>query len=136
VFTEAELNAWSEETFQPVKLDDEAKKSSVTVVAGAPNFRIEDSLLQVGLVNKVHFFGKEAPLVLWAKGRFEKTDKAWAYRPEEAMLGGLPLHKIPALLPHVARRFGAGNLPEEVVKVLAEAREIEVRQGGLTVVLP
>lgn len=134
-FTEAELNAWSEATFEPVKLEDGEKNSTFMILAGAPNFRIDGSLLHVGLVNTINFFGSETPLVLQAKGGFEKVGAGWRYAAQEVRLGALPLHKIPALIPVLSDRFGAARPPEVVEKVMRNAREIAVRDGALVIAL-
>jgi hypothetical protein len=136
MFTEAELNAWAESTFEPVKVDDAKKSTTVMILAGVPNFRIEDSTLNVGLVNTVYFFGSEAPLVLQARGGFERAGSGWRFVASEASLGALPLHRIPVLLPLLAARFGASALPPEVDKVLGGATELAVRDGALIVALP
>lgn len=130
---ESELNAWSEATFEVAKLDDAQKNGTVMILAGVPNFRIEGSDLRVALVNTLNFFGSEAPLVLQARGGFEKGASGWRFVPSEARLGALPLHKIPALLPVLADRFGADRLPAVVDKVMREAQDISVRDGALVV---
>lgn len=135
-FTEAELNAWSEATFEPVKMEEAEKSSTVMIIAGTPNFRIDGPMLHLGLVNTVNVFGAESPLVLQAKGGFEKTGSGWRFEPAEALLGALPLHRVPALLPLVAARFGGGNPPAEVEKVLTSASELAVRDGALVVGMP
>lgn len=135
-FTEAELNAWAEGTFEPVKVDDAKKNTTVMILAGAPNFRIAGTTLHVGLVNTVNFFGTEAPLILQAQGGFEKAGSGWRFAASEATLGALPLHKVPALLPLLAARFGGSSLPAEVDKVMSTATELAVKDGSLVVTLP
>lgn len=134
-FTEAELNAWSEDTFEPAKLDDAEKKGTVMILAGAPNFRMDGATLHVGLVNTINFFGSETPLVLQAHGDFQKAGAGWRFAASEARLGALPLHKLPALMSVLADRFGAAQPPAVVEKVLREAREVAVRDGALVVAL-
>jgi hypothetical protein len=133
--SEAELNAWSESTFAPVKLSEEERGSTIAILAGAPNFRIEGSSLHVGLVNTAIFFGSEAPLVMHAQGSFARSGNGWRFLPSEARLGALPLHRIPALLSVLADRFGAANPPAVVEKVLRDANEIAVRDGSLVISL-
>lgn len=135
-FTEAELNAWSEATFEPVKLEESEKSSTVMIVVGTPNFRIDGDVLHVGLVNTLNVFGAESPLVLQAKGGFEKAASGWRFQASEALLGALPLHKVPVLLPLVAARFGGSNRPAEVEKVLTSASELAIRDGALVVGMP
>lgn len=137
-FSEAELNAWSEATFEAAKLNkDDAADRMVLVTGGIPDFRIDGSALQLGMVNKVHLPGfAEAPLVLQARGGFVRTNAGWTFAPTEARLGALPLHKIPALLSLVAERFVAKPFPAEVQRALQNAHEIAVREGSLVIGLP
>jgi hypothetical protein len=135
-FTEAELNAWSEATFEPVQLAEDQKGTTVVILAGTPNFRIDGRELQVGLVNAFHFFGAEAAVVLYGRGEFAQGEGRWRFAPREAYLGALPLHRLPALLPLIASRFGASQLPAEVEKVLSSATEIALRDGALVITMP
>lgn len=133
--TEAELNAWSEATFEQAKIADENKGRTVMILAGAPNFRFDGQELRIGLVNTVNFFGSESPLVLHARGSFAKDGSGWRFVPSEAHLGALPLHKIPALLSVLADRFGARQPPPVVDKVLHEAKDVAVRDGALVIAM-
>jgi hypothetical protein len=135
-FTEAELNAWSEATFEPAKIEEDKKASTVVILAGVPNFRIDGSKLHVGLVNTLYFFGSEAPVVLHGRGEFVKGGSGWRFEPDQAYLGGLPLHRLPALVPLVASRFGAGQVPAEADKVMRQATEIALRDGALVITMP
>lgn len=135
--TEAELNAWSSATFKPVEVKKEDKADTVMIIAGKPNFRLVGKELQVGSVNTVNFFGSEAPLVLQARGVFVRANSGVRFQPNTAYLGALPLHRLPALIPLVAERFGAGStLPPAVDKVLKGASEMSVRDGELVVRMP
>ena len=136
-FSEAELNAWAGATFEEVKVEQTEKDNSAMMIAGTPNFRLVDSSLQVGTVNQLVFFGYEAPLVLQATGKFARAGDRWAFEAGEAYLGGLPLHRAPALAELVSQRFGpTGSVPAAVEKVLASAERIEVSEGELIVRLP
>ncbi len=135
-FTEAELNAWSDATFEKATLEEDKKGSTMVILAGAPNFRIDGPQLQVGLVNTLHFFGTDVPLVLYGRGAFEREGGAWRFAAREAYLGALPLHRVPALMPIVASRFGASQKPAEVEKILANATEIALRDGALVITMP
>jgi hypothetical protein len=135
--TEAELNAWAGATFKPVEVDKEEKAGSFMIIAGVPNFRVVGKELQVGTVNTVNFFGSEGPLVLQARGGFVRAGGGWTFKPSEAYLGGLPLHRIPALLPVVAERLGVGKTPPAAVDtILKRATDISVQGDELVVRMP
>lgn len=130
-FTEGELNAWSQGRFEQKKRE-EKSAPAVELVAGVPNFRMADRELQIGLENKLHFFGGEAPLVLQARGQVVRAGSGWRFEPREAYLGGLPLHRMPALYEAVAERF-AQPAPEELAKLLGRAESISVVDDSLVV---
>lgn len=138
VITEAEMNAWAAETFKPVEVEEKDKQGTVMIIVGTPNFRVAGAELQAGVVNTVNFFGTEAPLVLQARGGFVRAGEKWRFKPSEAYLGGLPLHRVPALMSAVADRFGMGGnkVPADLEKVLARASAITTRDGELVVRMP
>ncbi len=136
-FTEAELNAWSNASFETAKVDEASKADTAMLIMGKPNFRIDGNSLQVGLVNQLVFFGTEKKLVLQAKGSFTRKANGWAYVPDEIYLGGLPLHKIPALADVLTSRLTpAAQIPASVKKVLAQATAIVVTKDAVAVGMP
>lgn len=136
-FTEAEMNAWSEETFETAKVDEASKADSAMIIAGKPNFRIAGDKLQLGLINDVVVLGLEQKLVLQAQGSFVRKGGGWAFEPTEFFLGGLPLHKLPMVASLVAKRFSpATELPAAVAKVLNQASSIVVGEEMVTVTMP
>ena len=134
--TEGDMNAWAGATLEPKKIEQSEKDGSVMIIAGSPNFRLVGKELQVGTVNTVVFFGSEAPLVLQARGEFVRAGGGWRFEPAESYLGGLPLHRIPALLPVVAKHFGVDKVPAGVDAMLKRATDIAVRDSELVVRLP
>lgn len=134
--TEADLNGWATAGFAEAKVED-AESIPVMIVAGKPNFRIQGTELQVGAINRVLFFGSPSPLVLQAKGGFEREGSKWVFAPKESFLGGLALHRVPALQSLVAGRFGAKDaLPEDVKNLLARATQISVVNGEVLLRMP
>lgn len=136
-FTESELNAWSNASFETAKVDEAAKAETAMLIMGKPNFRIAGASLQVGLVNQLVFFGMEKKIVLQSKGSFTRKANGWVFAPEEIFLGGLPLHKMPALAEVlISRLTPASQIPVSVKKVLAEANAIVVTKDGVAVGMP
>lgn len=136
-FTESELNAWSDKSFETAKVDAAAKAESAMILMGKPNFRIAGASLQVGQVNEVVFFGMERKLVLQSKGAFTRKANGWAYVPQEIYLGGLPLHKVPAVADILINRLTpAAQMPASVKKVLSEATAIVVTKDTVAVAMP
>lgn len=136
-FTESELNAWSEASFETAKVAEADKADTAMIIMGKPNFRIAGASLQVGLVNDLLFFGVERKLVLQSTGSFTRKANGWAYVPEEIFLGGLPLHKMPALADLLIKRFTpSAQVPASVKKVLEGATAIVVTKDAVVVAMP
>lgn len=132
-FSEGELNAWSNQTFKPTKIDEKEKAGTVMIVAGRPNFRFVGTELQLGMENELVVFGSSAPLVLQARGGFERTGDKMHFKANEAYLGALPLHRLPGgVLEAVAGRFTPAA-PKEVAAVIDQASAINVADGQLIV---
>ncbi len=129
-FSEADINGWALATFEPTKVTDEERASSMLIVAGAPNFHLVETELQVGMENELIFFGGAAPLVLQARGGFVRAGAGMEFVPREAYLGGLPLHRLPAVLPWVAKRL-APAVPPEVDALLRRATSLTIADGEL-----
>jgi hypothetical protein len=136
-FGESDLNAWSTVTFVEPKTEAGKEPPSFSIVAGRPNFRLVGTELQIGAINKFNLFGTEVPLVTQVRGAWVKSRDAWTLRPSESMLGGLPLHRVPALEALVAKHFGVKEaIPEKAKSILSRASQISVAGGELVVRMP
>lgn len=136
-FSEGELNAWSGTSFKKAELE-EGATPTFAILAGLPNFRFVESELQVGMVNDVFLFGFTPTLVVQARGGFTMVQGGgWKFEPSQFYFGGLPVHKVPALVPLLAKRFVlADTVPEEIATVMQTASLIEVKDKALHVVMP
>lgn len=135
-FTDAELNAWSDSTFEKAE-PPRADTPQVALLAGVPAFRTEGELLQIVTVNDLLILGRTSKVVIEARGVFAKASEGWHYIPSELYLGGFPAHKVPGLVSLLVRRLGASSLvPVEANNVLERATSIGVESGALVVKIP
>ncbi len=135
-FTEAELNAWSDSTFEKAE-PPRADTPQVALLAGVPAFRTEGELLQIVTVNDLLILGGICKVVVEARGAFSKASDGWHYNPTELYLGGFPAHKVPGLVSLLVNRLGASSLvPVDVSNVIERATSIGVESGALVVKMP
>ena len=86
------------------------------LVLEVPNFRIRDSVLQVGIPANLNVLTFTWPVVLQARGTFTKGDDMWLYKPSALYLGSMPLHSIPGLTDLLIKRvLRSGFLPEDAM---------------------
>ncbi|HVU33605.1 MAG TPA: hypothetical protein VHE61_09240 [Opitutaceae bacterium] len=62
---------------------------------GTPNFRIQHGVLQVGLPMVLNVAGLTEPIIVQARGGFEKKGGVFVYEPSELYLGSCPVQRLP-----------------------------------------
>jgi hypothetical protein len=135
--TEADLNAWSADSFKTEKYDENARAASFMLISSPPNFRIVGGELQMGLVNEINYYGESIPLVLQVRGRFVREGQEWRYEPSEAYFGGFSLLKIPLLYELLRARLSTDFvLPVEIKTLLTRASEFTLTENSLRARMP
>lgn len=128
--TEEELNAWAADAFKPP-----SDESSALIVPGKINFRVADGTLQIAAPTTVNFLGVALPVIIQARGVFERSAGTFIYQPHELFLGSLATHRVPGLAPRVLHYIAESHpLPQDVLdgwRKLSVA-SIEGRQLQLT----
>ena len=115
--SEEELNAWAATLGAPAsaaKPADKAKppgkpkpedrggeKSAAApaaafLIPSAPNFRVVDGKLQIGLKCTLNYFGLTYDVTVQATGGFRKSGDQLQFEPESVFMGSCPLHLLPA----------------------------------------
>lgn len=92
------------------------------------NFRIRDNVVQVGLPSTVTLpFGYQFPVVVQARGGFEKRDDMYVFVPDEFMLGSLPLHRFPKVVEYVVQKAtNHESLPPELLAAWKKVKTVVV----------
>jgi len=96
ILSEEELNRWAADTFKfakPTKAEDEPA-GMILMSPSAPNFRIKDGVMQIGLSVEVEAFGVSQKMRYFAKGVFEPSGAGYAFTPEMAYLGSAELPPV------------------------------------------
>lgn len=138
-FSEEELNAWiSSATPQKnSKAEAEALAAANFFVPERVNFRIQQGVLQMGLVGKFSIFGFEPPLVIQTRGTFEQGASGFSFSAKELYIGSLPTHVVPNLTPWLMNRvFAAQQVPEDLKASWQKLRLVAIEGNVLRLVMP
>lgn len=85
------------------------------IVPGAPNFRIHDNALQVGVPCTLNVYGFQLPVVVMATGGFAKTSDGVVFAPDSFYIGSLQVNRLPALQGFVTKKIlAAQSIPEDL----------------------
>jgi hypothetical protein len=85
------------------------------IVPSAPNFRIHDNVLQVGVPCTLNVYGFQLPVVVLASGGFAKTDDGIVFAPDSFYIGSLQVKRLPALEGFVTKKIlAAQTIPEDL----------------------
>jgi hypothetical protein len=148
MFSEGDLNAWAESTFQKAGAPAapatpaaaaaaQAAAPSFALVSGVPNFKITGGKLQIASINDLFLLGGVSKLVVEAKGTFVKGAEGWDFVPSEFFLGGLPTRKLPMLTSFLVSRFSKSKAASpELANVMARASAITIEGSSLVVKVP
>jgi hypothetical protein len=75
------------------------------VLPGTPNVRIRNGVVQVALEVTVNVLGLKQKILVQARGGFVAESGQWIFAPQEVMVGGLPLERIPLAVGWVQARW-------------------------------
>ncbi|MFT3780419.1 MAG: hypothetical protein QM790_00290 [Nibricoccus sp.] len=94
---------------------------------GAANFRVRDGVVQVGLPSTLNTLGYQFPIILQARGGFEKTGDMYVYVPDEVMIGSLPLHRFPHAVEFLMKKAMASEaIPPEALAAWKKVKTVVV----------
>lgn len=104
---------------------------------GAPNFRINDSALQLGVPVKVNLYGLELTVVVQGRGTFVKTGETFVYEPTTLLVGSCPVDRLPMARAWVMKKvFETQPVPEDIAKVWGNLSEVAVVGTALKLTMP
>jgi hypothetical protein len=87
-----------------------------TLATGAPNFRIRDGALQVGVPVTVSVFGLSQKVLVQTRGGFVKTGEMFTYQPTDFYIGSCPLQRLPFVASYVRDKYLTSQLIPEDIK--------------------
>jgi len=131
VLSEEELNAWATASMKP------AESSTATVVPAQINFRIHENILQIAAPTTFKVLGYEVPVVIQARGNFERAGEHFVFQPAELLIGSLAAHRIPGAVPKVAHYLlQVQPFPADVTEGLKRASHAVVEGDQLHLKFP
>ena len=143
--TEDEINALIASTVVPAtapkpadKKGDKATASPAgdAVAAGAPNVRIREGGMQVGVPVTLSLAGVETKVTVLARGGIVKKGEVFVFEPNEIYLGSCPVQRVPFLATYVQNKLlAAQTLPDDVAAVWKRASNVAIEGNTLKVTL-
>jgi hypothetical protein len=106
--------------------------SGQTISAGSPNFKIKDSVLQIGVPLELSAFGFAKKVILQTRGGFAKNGDTVQFVPGELYLGSCPLQRLPGVQRILFQRvMAASKVPEELTAAWAKLASATVEGSNL-----
>lgn len=134
VLNEEELNVL---TAPPVKSPAagaaaEATASKPMVAPGVVNFRIRDSVMQIGVPLQLNIQGLELNLILQARGGFVKEGSTFTFAADEFLLGSCPLQRLPMAGDALVKRIiASAAVPAELTEAWRHLSDVAVEGSTL-----
>lgn len=107
------------------------------LVLDVPNFRIRDSVFQVGVPGNLNLISFSLPVIIQARGTFEKAADMWVFKPSSLYLGSMPLHRIPGLTDILMKRVvSSGFLPEDALAGWKRVSDVSLDGKQIKLTIP
>jgi len=116
------------------KAKEKAKEAASDMLAtGAPNVRIRNGELQVGVPVTIGMAGVEQKVVVVARGKdFVKDGDVFVFQPTEVYLGSCPVDRIPFLSGYVrSKLLSSQPVPEDIATAWRKLTAVTVEGNTL-----
>ena len=135
---ENELNTWIAAGTPPAKpAPGTPTAAQVLLVPGAPNFRIRDGVLQIGMPCTLNVLGVSTTIIACARGGFVKKGDRLVFDPAVFYIGSGPLHRFASLAGIVLDRIVALQpVPEDVVAAWKKLTDAKVTGSTIELTMP
>lgn len=131
VLTEEDLNVLTAPAAKPAPAPGGDAKAQ-TVTPGVVNFRIRDSVLQIGFPVQLNIQGLELNVILQARGGFEKDGDSFEFVPAEFYLGSCPLQRLPFVESMLMKRLlASAAAPAEWTDAWKRVSAVAVEESTL-----
>lgn len=106
-------------------------------VAGTPNFRIRDGLVQIGFPVTVNALGADLKVIVQAQGKFMKKGEVFAYVPESLVVGSCPVHRLPYASTYLTQKFLASQtIAEDIAAAWPKVVNVAVEGNAVKLTMP
>lgn len=114
-----------------------AANANDVVVAGAPNVRIHDGEVQIGVPVTLDVLGVTQKVIFQAHGGFEKTDSGFVYAPSTLYFGSCPVQRLPFVAGYIRKKaLAQQSIPEDVKTSWAKLANVSVEGSVLKLTMP
>jgi hypothetical protein len=123
----------------PGKAPAPAPEPTDVLSAGALNFRIHESALQISLPVRVKYalVGLDATFLVQTRGTFAKDGDTFVYVPETVLLGSCPIQRLPMMAGLVMKKFlGSQRFPADAVAAWEKLAEVSLNGATLKLAMP
>jgi hypothetical protein len=104
---------------------------------GAPNFRLADGVMQVGVPVMVNALGLGQKVIVQARGGFVKQGDLFVYEPTDMYLGSCPVQRLPFLATYVRDKFIATQpIPEDIKASWSKLTNVAIEGNALKLTMP
>jgi hypothetical protein len=111
--------------------------TSDTLATGAPNVRIADGKLQVGVPVTMNVLGLEQKVIVHARGGFVKEGDMFVYEPEKLYIGSCPVERLPYLSSYVRNKvLAAQPIPEDIKASWVKLANVSIEGKSLKLTMP
>jgi hypothetical protein len=105
--------------------------------ATAPNFRIVEGRLQIGLPTTVDLLGLNQALMVVATGQFGNRDGKVSYEVDDFRVGSLPASRLPYIKGAVTDKIlAAQEFPPELTAIWGKLASIAIEGNALKLKMP
>jgi hypothetical protein len=118
---------------QPKKMElPQPDQGPDTIVAGLPNFRIRDNVMQIGVPVQLNVYEMEKKIIVQTRGAFAKSGESVIFQPGELYIGSCPLERLPAVRDFVVKKiFEKAKVPDDVVAAWKNVADATVEGSTL-----
>ncbi|GAB1488023.1 hypothetical protein MASR2M8_04660 [Opitutaceae bacterium] len=131
--TEDELNTGLNEAPKPA----ESGASQALIEPSSVNFRIREGDLQVALPSTLNLIGYRIPVLVQARGGFERDGDRFIFVPDEFYIGSLAANRLPFLRGMVTSRLlAAKTVGSELIEAWGKVSAVSINGDTLQLTLP
>jgi hypothetical protein len=114
-----------------------AEAKPTAIVPSAPNFRIREGEMQIGVPITINALELGLNLVVQARGSFEKQDERFVFTPATLLVGSCPVEKLPFFAGYVMRNIvGAQAVPEDLAAAWGRLTGVTIEGAQLKLDFP
>jgi len=105
---------------------------------GAPNFRIREGVVQLGVPVKIDLFGLiDQTVLVVTRGAFVKKGDTFAFEPDSLYIGSCPMQRFPFAAGIMAKKVLANvPVPEDIAAAWPKLADVSVEGNTLKLAMP